>query len=140
MHSRPQGLYQLLSRLCNLPANNNHARIYQMHNVCQGDSQTRLDLLNDTLRNFVTLSRQAEYLFRRNTLGAGSRNAPGSDFSLRMLCRTPGHRLRDRLRGRNCFKVTVATARTLWPVLFDKHVPNFTCRACRTMVNLAIDH
>src|SRR6266571_4173541 len=102
MHPLLQWLDQYLSRLSNLAAQYNYARVYQIHNVRQGDSQTGLYILDDTLRYFVTFSRQSKYLFSSDT--------PDSGFSLRVLRRKPDNRARDRLRRRNSFEVPVATA------------------------------
>src|SRR5260370_11581322 len=126
-------------RVCYLPAQNNHAWVYQMNDVCKGYSEIRMYIESDFMRDFVPLGRQSKHLFCCNTFGSCSCYITNGIFRLRIFYRKSNHRTRDCLRRCNGFEMSIATARTLWAILFDKHVPNFACCAGLPMIDLAID-
>src|SRR5579859_8219491 len=111
--------------LRHLASKNNYARIDDMHHICQGYRQVLVHILRDAPGYRVTRGCQAEYLFSSDTLGSRSRNAANSALRLRIFDRQADHRARDGLRRGDSLQVSIAATGTLWPLLFDQHMPDF---------------
>src|SRR5579884_1434988 len=110
-----------------------------MNDICQRNCQRLMYIINDALRNFVTLACQEKYLFDSNTFGPGACDTPDSGLGLWILNGKSDHCARNCLRRGNGFKMAVASARTLRAILFDDHMPDFPGCTGGAMIDVAVD-
>src|SRR5579875_705976 len=110
-----------------------------MNDICQRNCQRLMYIMNDTLRNFVTLACQEKYLLGGNTFSPGAGNTPDGGLGFWILNGKSDHGAGDCLRRGDSFQVAVAPARTLRPILFDDHMPDFPGRTGGAMINITVD-